>query len=79
MMHLDAAKPVVPNRNFDHRVDAPAISLRVDEGKSVEAIRTPGDDSRHLTVGDGIVRVKSGEQHRAIDPGFSSALEIRLE
>src|SRR5256885_8897237 len=77
-MHFDAHEAVPRYGFFNHHSDAARITLGMNKGESVKAIWPAVDDPGHLAIGDGVVGMKSGEQHGAIDPGPGCAPPILL-
>jgi len=78
-VRLNADEAIALDRHFHQGLYAPPIAFGVDKS---ETIRTPGmagDDPRHLAVGDGVIRMESCKEHRAIDAGFGGAAEIFLQ
>jgi len=61
---FNADEAVTFDGGLDQFMYAPPVALRMHESKSVEPAGPTGDNARHLPVGDGVVRMECGEQHR---------------
>ncbi len=78
-MHFDADEAVFLHRNAHHLPNPTTIAHRMHKDKSIKAIRVGSDDARHITVGDRIVGMEGGEDHRLADPGPGGPVKISVE
>jgi len=65
-MDFDPDEAVARDRLLDHHRHPPAIAFRVHKGESVKAVGAGSHDARHLTIGQGVIRVECREQHGAV-------------
>gem|GEM_PF-4859540 len=68
-VNFDADKTMLFDGFAHEFAHASAILFRVHESESEEAIGSPTHDARDVAVGAPIVRMKSREEDRAVDPG----------
>ncbi len=78
-MRLDPDETVARDRFLNHRRHTTAIALRMDEDESVKTIGTALDNPRDFAIGDCVVGMKGGEQHRAVNARSGRPRQIFYE
>src|SRR5215213_2086494 len=66
-MDLDSDETITHDCLFNHRPYASPVTLRINESKTIKAIRPAVDYAGDLAISDRIVGMKGREQHRAVN------------
>src|SRR6185436_16747708 len=78
-VHFDSAKTPQPGGLFNHRVDAPGVTLTVNKGKADQSIGMTLNELRQLRICFCVVAVKGPHHHGSLNTRSLSTPQIQIK